>query len=87
MYSLSVSKDVKKFIASRDSKTRRKIINALEDLSKDPSENTLDIKPMQGMTNHFRLRIGKYRFLYEIKNDSILIYVYHAGSRGDVYKK
>jgi len=87
MFSLSVSKDVKKFISSRDRKTRNKIITSLEALSKDPFENLLDIKPMKGMGNHYRLRIGKYRFLYEILNEKILIYIYHAGSRGDVYKK
>ncbi len=38
------------------------------------------------MPNHFRLRIGKYRILYEIIEDEILIYYYKAGSRGDIYK-
>lgn len=37
--------------------------------------------------NHFRLRIWKYRFLYEIIEDRILIYFYEAKSRGEVYKK
>jgi mRNA-degrading endonuclease RelE of RelBE toxin-antitoxin system len=32
------------------------------------------------------LRIWKYRFLYEIIEDKILIYFYDADSRWDVYK-
>ena len=87
MYLLSVSKDVKKFIASRDAKTRQKIISTLESLAEDPFGNQLDIKPMQGMENHYRLRVGKYRLLYEVMEERILVYAYQAGSRGDVYKK
>ncbi|WP_366141588.1 hypothetical protein [uncultured Helicobacter sp.] len=32
------------------------------------------------------MRIGKYRILYEIRDEEILIYAYDADSRGDVYK-
>lgn len=32
------------------------------------------------------MRIGKYRFLYEVIDDIILVYFYDADSRGDIYK-
>ncbi|MFA5916767.1 MAG: hypothetical protein WC850_00850 [Candidatus Gracilibacteria bacterium] len=56
-------------------------------ISISPYQNNLDIKPLKGKNNHYRLRIGKYRFLYEIIENKILIYFYNADSRGDVYKK
>jgi len=40
---------------------------------------------MQGTTT-FRLRVGKYRFIYEVFEDELLIYIEKGGSRGDIYK-
>jgi mRNA interferase RelE/StbE len=51
-----------------------------------PSNPTVDVKKLQGKKDHFRLRVGKYRFLFTIINDRILIYFYDLGSRGDIYK-
>lgn len=41
---------------------------------------------IQAKANHYHLRIGKYRFLYEVLESEILIYAYKADSRGDIYK-
>jgi mRNA interferase RelE/StbE len=46
----------------------------------------LDIKPLQG-SDFYRLRVGQYRLIYEIKDDELLIFVMTMGNRGDVYKK
>lgn len=42
---------------------------------------------MQGMNGIYRLRVGKYRILYEVNDEELLVYLMDAGSRGDVYKK
>jgi len=52
----------------------------------DPYTKKLDIKKIQWWENKYRLRIWKYRFLYEIIDNEILIYFYDAGSRWDIYK-
>ena len=52
----------------------------------DPFSNDLDIKPLRGTDNNFRLRISKYRFLYAIKDNELCIYLYKWWSRWDVYK-
>lgn len=51
--------------------------------------NKYDIKKIQGekKRNLFRLRIGDYRAIFEVKNNEInIIYVLLIDSRGDVYK-
>ena len=35
----------------------------------------------------FRLRIGKYRAIFRVIKDEIIISVIDIGSRGDIYKK
>jgi len=45
----------------------------------------LDVKCLQGRAGH-RLRIGKYRSIYEIRGERIEILVIDIGSRGGIYK-
>lgn len=47
----------------------------------------LDLKKMVNSQNDYRIRIGKYRFLYSVIEAKIIIYIYKADSRGSVYKK
>lgn len=51
--------------------------------------NKYDIRKIQGekKKNLFRLRIGDYRAIFEVKNNKIsIIYVLLIGTRGDVCK-
>ena len=87
MYKLEISKRVVKFINTRTPKERTRIAEALQELQDDPYQNSLDIKPLKGKEKHgYRLRIGGYRFLYALFDDQVLVYVYKADNRGDVYK-
>jgi len=43
-----------------------------------------DTKPVQGEKNIYRLRVGKYRVLFAVVGDTVLIV--KIGPRGDVYK-
>jgi len=44
----------------------------------------IDIKPIIGEENIYRLRVGKYRILFTHIRDTVL--VTRVGVRGDVYK-
>ncbi|MBI5101305.1 MAG: type II toxin-antitoxin system RelE/ParE family toxin [Nitrospirae bacterium] len=44
----------------------------------------VDLNPIAGEENTFRIRVGKYRLLFEVTGRTILIV--RIGSRGDVYK-
>ncbi len=71
-----------KFLKSADKATVNKILYSIDGLTKIPSEG--DIKILQGKTNVFRLRVGKYRVIYEYDNNNLVIL--DIGSRGDIYK-
>lgn len=85
MYKVETSKIVDKFLEKHRDLVIR-YINCIDIISISPYQNHLDIKPLKWKNNHFRLRIWKYRFLYEIIENKILIYFYEADSRWDVYK-
>ena len=59
------------------------IITALADLEKEPPEG--DIRPMAGQPDRFRLKVGNFRALFHIENNSIV--VSHIAPRGQAYKK
>ena len=86
MYNIEFDRKVEKFLNKTDDKTITLFLQKLEILKANPFENQLDIKKLKGkFKNCYRLRVGKYRFLYEILEDKILIYFFDANSRGDIY--
>lgn len=84
-YELIPLKAFKKFIRSRDKNERIVIDNKLEILSEDPYGDELDIKKLKGYENRYRLRIGKYRIIYEIYDEKLIIILADGGSRGGIY--
>lgn len=61
--------------------TKGRIIAALKKLEQEPPQG--DIKAMTGKIG-YRLRVGGYRLLFGIKDDTIV--VTDIGLRGQVYK-
>ncbi|WP_396953598.1 type II toxin-antitoxin system RelE/ParE family toxin [Neobacillus niacini] len=42
---------------------------------------------LTGYEDTFRVRIGKYRLIYQVIDESLLIFIQDIDSRGDVYKQ
>ena len=87
MYKVILEKPVLKFLE----KHKWEIIldqfeKALIFLVNDPYENNLDIRLITWLPSSYWLRIWKYRFLYEIIEETISISFFKAGSRWEVYK-
>jgi len=86
MYEIEIKKQVAKFINKRTPNERIKIAQSFLLLRQNPYRSDLDIKKLTNTKNDFRLRIGKYRFLYTIFENRLLISMYKADTRGDIYK-
>ena len=77
------SRKALKFIHAADRITKQRIQESVNGLLEVPPKG--DIKAMQGQpSGTFRLRIGKYRIVYEIVSD--VLRILKIGSRGDIYK-
>lgn len=81
---LVLKKDFKKI----DKADQLRIINTIrKKLTSNPQEFS---KPLKGeLKGYWKLRIGEYRVIYEIKKDKIIVYVIMVGYRRDkeAYKK
>ena len=72
-----------KYYSRLNQADKDRIDAALDDLEKEPPQG--DITPVSGRPGRFRVRVGKYRLLYRVKDNIIL--VTHIDPRGQVYKK
>ncbi len=86
MYKIIPHKRVIKFINSRKPKDKQRIKEKFDLLQQNPYPTNLNIdsKKLQNKDG-FRLRIGKYRFIYDVVDDELIIYLEQADSRGDIY--
>jgi len=87
MYNIVLEKQVQKFLLKH--KWAHIIISFYEILNKlkmDPFHNDLDIKSMVWLKNTYRIRVWKYRILYEVLENNISISVFRIDSRWAVYK-
>lgn len=84
---IKYTKSAVKVINSLDKVMKQRIKTGIEGLTEIPPKG--DIKQMQGFNPPLhRLRIGKFRVLYEYSNideEQVLI-IKDIGSRGDIYK-
>lgn len=83
-YVIKTHRSVDKFLATHP-ELARQFIEKFSLIAKNPLTSAVDTKPLKGKPNNYRLRISKYRFLYEIKEHEILIWVWRADSRDAVY--
>ena len=69
-----------KYLGRLGRSQRKRIVSAIDKL---PAHG--DIKKMKGKksANFFRLRVGKYRIIYQMEED--IIKILDADTRGDIY--
>ena len=83
MYKISLDSSAKKFLRKLDSHSQEKIINKLKKLRENPEMG----KPLIGnLSGLWRLRIEKYRVIYQIKKFELLILVLDIGHRKTIYR-
>jgi len=82
-YSISIKRSAQKSLAGISQPYRAKIIDQIENLSDNPRPATC--KKLTGR-EAWRIRIGAYRVIYEIKDNQLAIIVVTLGHRREVYK-
>ena len=76
----SAVKEIKKF----PSKEIKKILLAIESLSRNPRPHHCEKLSDQ---ERYRVRCGSYRIVYTVEDDILIVYVVKIGHRKEVYRK
>jgi len=82
MYQVFLEKPAKKFLDKLDDFNTRRITKRLRNLEKNPQLGKSLIGNLSGL---WKLRIGKYRAIYKIVENKLLILVLDLGHRKNIY--
>jgi mRNA interferase RelE/StbE len=82
-YKVIFTKSVKKDFRKIPKLEVSKILNEIEELAKNPRSSKT--KKLKG-EKLYRLRVGNYRVIYDIKDNLMLIFVVKLGHRSDIYR-
>lgn len=83
MYRVVIEKLAQKQLAKISAPHYQSIVEALQNLAANPRPH--GYKKMKGRPG-YRVRIGDYRIIYNIKDDVLIVYVLIIGHRRDVYE-
>jgi mRNA interferase RelE/StbE len=65
-------------------KDRQRIVAAIRSLADDPRPTGSE--KLAGEDDRYRIRVGRYRIIYSIGDDELLVFVVRVGHRKDVYR-
>lgn len=83
MYKVFIKRSAQKALSRIGNEQRDAIIKKIKGLEENPRPG--QSKKLKGR-DAYRLRIGRYRVIYEIEGEKLIVLVVAIGHRGDVYK-
>ena len=83
-YRVSFHRKAEKFMAALPRETRNRINAAIDALKETPRPHG-SIKLREFKPDAWRIRVGKYRVLYQIHDDMLLVWVFNVDLRDDAY--
>jgi mRNA interferase RelE/StbE len=83
-YSITYKPSAAKALRKLDRQHQRAIVTAIEALAREPRPG--GVKKLQGGSGEYRIRVGSYRVVYDIRDGELLILVLHLGHRREIYR-
>ncbi|MFZ4727370.1 MAG: type II toxin-antitoxin system RelE family toxin [Pseudanabaena sp.] len=82
-YQIVIPKPAQKQLDNISKIERDRLLTALRSLSNDPRPN--GVKKLKGYENTYRVRVGDYRIIYEIKDRELIVLLLSVSHRKDAY--
>jgi len=86
-YSIEFVKSARKDFERLPTQMRGKVTEALQLLAVNPYSELIRVKKMKGADSLYRVRVGDYRVVYEIRKRRLVVVVVKIGNRRDVYRR
>lgn len=86
-YKVEFARSARKEFERLPAKLQLKATEALKLLAQNPFSELLKVKKLKGADNLYRIRLGDYRVVYEIRNNELIVLVIKIGNRREVYKR
>ena len=86
-YTVELTKSAAKEFKKLQRPVKENVLEAFQFLSQNPYSELFKIKKLKGVDSLYRIRIGDYRIVFEIKKQKLVILIIRIGHRKDVYEK
>jgi mRNA interferase RelE/StbE len=83
-YEVEIAPAAKRQIKKLPRDVQQKLVAKLEELAFEPRPD--GVKKLEGSENLYRLRLEKYRIIYEIQDSLLLVTVVKVKHRRDIYR-
>lgn len=83
-YTVEVRPAVRKALRKMDPAARTAILGILHNLG--PQPRPLGVRPLTGHRPYLRIRVGDYRIIYVVDDETRTVTVTLAGHRRDIYR-
>lgn len=84
VYKIIIKPAARKELEKIDKPIRIRIIETISALSGNPRPP--GCKKLVNFDNYYRVRVGDYRIIYEIRDKELIIEIVKVGNRRDIYK-
>ncbi|AUT04023.1 type II toxin-antitoxin system mRNA interferase toxin, RelE/StbE family [Nostoc sp. CENA543] len=85
IYQIEITTSAAKQLKKLSEDIKIKIEEKIQELSNNPRPN--GVVKLEGEEDTYRIRVGKYRILYEIKDNLLIVKVVKISHRRDVYRR
>jgi mRNA interferase RelE/StbE len=86
-YKVELVKSAQKEFDRLTAKLQVKTAEALNLLAQNPFSELLKVKKLKGADNLYRIRLGDYRVVYEIRNEQLIVLIIKIGHRREIYRR
>jgi mRNA interferase RelE/StbE len=82
-YSVELTRTAEKQLRRIAKRDRTRVVDAIGGLADRPRPH--GARKLQGYYDVYRIRVGKYRVVYEVFDDRVIVIVLKVGHRKDIY--
>ena len=83
-YKLEFTTSAFREFRSLDAVVQKRITTKVTSLCDDPFPS--GAKKLQGLSGHFRVRVGDYRIIYRVDGQRVVVVIVSVGHRREIYR-
>jgi mRNA interferase RelE/StbE len=84
-YEIIITKSIQKQLDNLPNNIQERVYEKFAQLAEEPRPD--GVVKLKGYDNEYRIRIGDYRLVYEIRDEQLIVLLVQCKHRRDVYKK
>ncbi|KHG40104.1 MULTISPECIES: type II toxin-antitoxin system RelE/ParE family toxin [Aphanizomenon] len=84
-YEIIITKSIQKQLDNLPNNIQERVYEKIAQLAEEPRPD--GVVKLKGYDNEYRIRIGDYRLVYEIRDEQLIVLLVQCKHRRDVYKK